>query len=341
MRTPDFSNLLAVLNRQRPSRPTLFEFFLNRRLYAHLAGTPESADMGQWGSAQWSLIVAKAYERAGYDYVTMYASDLGFPSRPVAAGKSHSMNDTAVITDRPSFESYAWADPDRTDFSRLDTVAATLHPGMKIIAFGPGGVLENAIALVGYEPLCLLLLDDEPLAAEIFAAIGSRLLRYYQRAVTHPAVGAIISNDDWGFHTQLMLPPDMLRKYVFPWHRQIAAAAHALGKPAILHSCGQLEAVMEDIIVDLKYDGKHSYEDKICPVEQMYDRYHKRIAILGGLDLDFVCRKSPAEIRARAQAMLDRSRDLGSYALGTGNSVPDYVPDENYFAMIEPAVGRI
>ena len=28
-RKPDFSNLLAVLDKQTPSRPTLFEFFLN------------------------------------------------------------------------------------------------------------------------------------------------------------------------------------------------------------------------------------------------------------------------------------------------------------------------
>jgi len=82
----------------------------------------------------------------------MYGSDMSFPVRQVATGASHSMNDTAVIFDRPSFEAYAWPDPERGDYSRLDTVARQLPPGMKIIAYGPGGVLENAIALVGYEP---------------------------------------------------------------------------------------------------------------------------------------------------------------------------------------------
>jgi uroporphyrinogen decarboxylase len=28
----------------------------------------------------------------------------------------------------------------------------------------------------------------------------------------------------------------------------------------------------------------------------------------------------------------------GGYALGTGNSVPDYVPDEGYFAMTRAAL---
>jgi len=36
--------------------------------------------------------------------------------------------------------------------------------------------------------------------------------------------------------------------------------------------------------------------------------------------------------------MLDRSARAGGYALGTGNSVPEYVPDANYFAMISAAI---
>ena len=57
----------------------------------------------------------------------------------------------------------------------------------------------------------------------------------------------------------------------------------------------------------------------------------------GGIDVDFVCRASPEEVYQRAKAMLVRSATRGGYALGTGNSVPDYVPDENYFAMIRAA----
>ena len=37
-REPDFGNLLKVLERKVPDRPTLFEFFLNPRLYRELAG---------------------------------------------------------------------------------------------------------------------------------------------------------------------------------------------------------------------------------------------------------------------------------------------------------------
>ena len=68
---------------------------------------------------------------------------------------------------------------------------------------------------------------------------------------------------------------------------------HAAGKPAILHSCGNLLDVMDDIIDEMGYDGKHSYEDAIQSVEDAYEAYHERIAILGGFDLDFVVRSAP------------------------------------------------
>jgi len=35
---PDFRQLLKVLRCEPPGRPTLFEFFLNARLYARLSG---------------------------------------------------------------------------------------------------------------------------------------------------------------------------------------------------------------------------------------------------------------------------------------------------------------
>ncbi|MFW5915743.1 MAG: hypothetical protein ACOCTQ_04640 [Planctomycetota bacterium] len=54
--------------------------------------------------------------------------------------------------------------------------------------------------------------------------------------------------------------------------------------------------------------------------------------------MDYVCRNQPGEIYERRRAMLERASDRGGYAPGTGNSVPDYVPDEHYFAMITAAL---
>jgi uroporphyrinogen decarboxylase len=339
-RTPDFTNIQKVLERRCPDRPTLFEFFLNGPLYAKLAGLPLE-DMGPWCSEQWNHNIVKAYAAAGYDYTTVMASSFGFPLGKAEHLKSVSQNEGALISDRASFHAYAWPDPDTFDSSWLERAGEWVPQGMKLIVWGPNGVLENAINLVGYENLCLMVMDDPQLAGDVFDAVGSRLLRYYEIASRYPIVGACISNDDWGYSQQTMLSPQDMRRFVFPWHRKIAQAIHAAGKFAILHSCGNLAGVMDDVIDDMKFDGKHSYEDKILPVEQAYEKWRGRIAVLGGIDVDFVCRSSNDAITQRSRAMLDRSQVHGGYALGTGNSVPEWLPMEKYFAMIEAAVGPL
>jgi uroporphyrinogen decarboxylase len=331
---PNFENLLAVLGKEAPVRPTLFEFFLNESLYQRLA--PLSKAEAETPCAAQRQVMA-AFHRVGYDYATILVPGFKFPSDRVYEKQSVSINTGGLISDWESFEAYPWPDPDRADYGMLDILAEDLPTGMKIICYGPGGVLENAIEIVGYERLCYLLADDPKLAEEIFQGVGSRLVRFYEQVAAQPAVGACISNDDWGFKTQTMFSPPQMRKYVFPWHKRIAEVVHAAGKPVILHSCGNFERIIDDMVA-IGIDGRHSYEDNILPVEQAYERYHNHFAILGGIDLDFICRSTPEEVYVRAQALLKKTAQRGGYALGTGNSVPEYVPDENYFAMIRAAL---
>jgi uroporphyrinogen decarboxylase len=180
-------------------------------------------------------------------------------------------------------------------------------------------------------------LMDEQLAMEIFNAVGSRLLQYYTRLLQFDCVGAVIGNDDWGFKTQTMLDTQSMRKYVIPWHRKIVEKVHACGKVAIMHSCGNLKEVMNDIIDDIGYDGKHSFEDGITPVEEAYKLWGSRIAIMGGIDVDFLCRSSEIEINKRARKLIETTFDQGGYCLGSGNSIPEFVPLNNYKAMLKAA----
>ncbi|MEK7414670.1 MAG: uroporphyrinogen decarboxylase family protein [Planctomycetota bacterium] len=329
---PCFDNLLAVLNRERPARPTLFEFYLNPDLESTLAGLP------QVGEPTWARSI-RAFAAAGYDYACMFPQNgFRFPKKEHAHEQTISLNDQAMIHDRASFEAYPWPDPDSLDYSYLDTAAQYLRSGQKLMPACPGGVLENAIALVGFEHLCNLLADDPELVQDIFDAIGSRLVAYYRQVLRHDTVGFVMVNDDWGFKTQTMLSPKQMRKLVFPWHERIVATAHAAQRKAVLHSCGNLTAVMDDIIDGMKFDGKHSYEDNITKVEDVAERWGKRIAILGGIDVHFMVGRSPREIYERAVALVARGQACGGYALGTGNSVPSYIPQDHYFAMIEAVV---
>jgi len=334
MREPNFDNFLKVLRRERPDRPTLFEFAIHQALARKTAGS-DFAAKGD-GLDPFRLLIC-SFKNIGYDYAKFHGANFRFPRGERAHLKSISLNEGALIHDRAGFEAYPWPEPERLDYSRLEVLAKEMPDGMKIVIPAPGGVLENAEQLVGFDALCIMVLEDPDLAGEVFDAIGQRILRYFEICAQYDSVGALCSNDDWGFKTQTMLATDQMRHYVFPWHTRFVEVAHAAGKPVFLHSCGNLNAVMDDVIDDMKFDGKHSFEDVIMPVEEAYERWGDRIAILGGIDVDFVCRATPEDVYRRSKAMLERAAGRGGYALGTGNSVPDYVPDENFFAMVRAA----
>lgn len=335
MRKPDFErNTLRILKKGVPERATLFELFMNRDIYERLAGRKLSGD----GQLAYLQLVVDAFQSAGFDYATTHASTFSFMQNEKPHSATISLNANATIVDWQSFEKYTWNNPADYDQSHLHAIRTYLPDGMKLMVMGPGGVLENLIALTGYDNLCIMLYEEPALVEEIVNRIGKTLLAYYEAIVDIDTVGFLCSNDDWGFNTQTMLSPEDMRKYIFPWHKRIAALSHRYGKPCILHSCGYFKDVIEDVIEDMQFDGRHSYEDTICPVEEAYEKLVGRIAVMGGIDMHFMVTKSPEQIYARATEMLERSRERGCYFLGTGNSVPEYVPQENYVALVKAAM---
>lgn len=338
LRKPDFENILLILSKQQSHRPTLFEFFLNEPLYRQLARYDGIEDPHwQWGSC--APLTIHAFKNAGYDYASVFGSNFCFIHYDFTKKHTISLNEASLIRDWETFEQFIWPDPATCDYTALKEAERWLPHGMKLIVYGPGGVLENVISLVGFDRLCFMLVDQPELAKSIFDHVGDRLLKYYEICLTFKSVGAIILNDDWGFKTQTMLSPGQMRQYVFPWHQKIVSVAHAYQKPAILHSCGNLSAVWEDILLHMRFDGKHSFEDAIEPVEHAYEHLKGRIAILGGIDVDFLCHASCEQIYRRSCEILEKTKCHG-YALGSGNSIPEYIPVEHYFAMTRAALEK-
>lgn len=334
---PDFENLLKVLRREQTDRPVLFEFILNLGYCLEFSGYKQQPEPG---SLDHFLMVMDAFKKLGYDYAPVYTweSDLlSFEKGQQETLSSRSQNQGAMISDRQSFERYPWPDAQAGNYDIYNLLGKQLPDGMKLLGFSNGGVLENATDIVGFEKLCLLYLLDPELTGEIFRNIGSRLIEFYSIVASMDSVGACVVNDDWGFKTQTMFPPEMMEEYVFPYTRKIVEVIHAHNKPAILHSCGNLKQVMDVVIDDLKLDGKHSFEDGIYPVEEAYGWWQNRIAILGGIDMDFLARKTPDEVYQRAINLLELTSQKGGFALGSGNSIPDFIPVENYLAMLRAA----
>lgn len=321
---PDFNQLRKVLLREgKPDYVPSYELFVNAPVMETLLGKKVSdrADTMEF------------YYRMGYDYVPVW------PGVPAKRGNLIDRREGYPIQDRAGFDAYAWPTPAQVTFGEFEAVGKILPAGMKMIG-QTSGIFEMAEQLCGYETLCFFLADERCLVSDLFDRIGRLYLHVYEEMARIKDVGAVVISDDLGFKTQTMIAPADLREFVFPLHKKLVEIAHKYDKPCLIHSCGNLAEIMDDLIDDVGIDAKHSYEDGILPVQEAKKKYGRRIAILGGLDVDRLCRSSPAEITRFSNGLMDECGADGGYALGSGNSIANYVPIENYLAMLAAGWAR-
>jgi len=234
------------------------------------------------------------------------------------------------------FEEFPW-DEIKPDLSAFESVESHLPDGMKVTI--TGSLFEMVMEkFLGFEGLFFLLNDDPELVEAVFNRWGEIVRDFYAQLVDHPNLGAIWHADDMGHKTGTLISPVHLRTLVFPWFKQYAAMAHKCGKTIWLHSCGDLSRVIDDLIDDVGFDALHSYEDVIMPVTDSKKAYGHRVGLLGGVDVDKLCRLDEDELRKYVNDILDTCMSGGRFALGSGNSVANYVPVQNYLTMLD--VGR-
>jgi uroporphyrinogen decarboxylase len=133
-----------------------------------------------------------------------------------------------------------------------------------------------------------------------------------------------------------MVSPPVLRRFFFPWLRKIGQLARRSRKPLIYHSDGVLDEVLEEII-DCGVDAIHPIEPKAMDLSVVKHRYGDRLCLIGHVDVDLLARGSVEEVRSRVKHNIEVAAYNGGYCVGSGNSIPDYVPFENYVAMLEAA----
>lgn len=338
---PDYRHIVDVALNKKPVRLPLYEHVIDPGLMGTVLnekmGLPEKptpADVHHYMGQMCRFFKAMTYDTVSWEggvgnILPEHGAIMG--GRP------------GPIQNRADFEKYPWDDLPRRYWEKFtpyfDGLEKGLPQGMKAVGGIGLGVFEISEDLVGYEWLCLLQYDDPDLFRDIYVKIGDLLISLWQELL--PRYGDLFCvgrmGDDLGFKSNTLLAPDTIREHVIPQYRRIVAAVRAAGKPFLLHSCGRIFDVMDDII-DAGVTAKHSNEDQIAPFSEWIERYGDRIGLFGGVDVNTLCLKRPDEIRAFVTEEGARFRSAArGYALGSGNSIPKYVPVENYLAMVEAA----
>lgn len=345
--SPDFESFEKVLKGEKePEKVYFVELLIDEEIIKYIVENI-------WGE-QWVPLTEKTvqgyqeqfinfYYRMGYDCARMRGSIFWknmpqFKERKTAdtadlsRGKRTWVEEGGgIIKNWEDFEKINWHNI-KYDFQALNYTRKSLPEGMKMLV--GTSLFETVLErFLGYEDLFILSHDNSELVAAVFEQWGQKVYELYQEAVQYPEVGAIFHPDDLGSKNSTLMRPEFLRENVFPWFKKFASLAHKQGKMYWYHCCGNVLDIMKDLIDDVEIDAFHSFQDVIIPITKFMKKYPK-IAALGGIDMDKLGRMEEPELRKYVRNTLDKCMP-GKYALGSGNSIANYISPQNYLLMLD------
>ncbi len=333
---PDSDNILEVLYNRKPKYLPLYEHNIDRPFIEKVLGQTLSPDEQNLEELiEYYRIVTGFWKDCTYDAFSFEAGIC-----PILPGHGAIMGGTGPIQTRVDFEHYPFEEIPalfwKTYTPHLEAIRRVMPQGMKAYGGCGYGIFETAQDLVGFESLCMLQFIDPDLFRDLFAKIGDLFVILWNQMTERYSDIFVFyrMGDDLGYRTGTMLDPETIRKYILPQHKRVIDIAHNKGKKFLLHSCGNIFTIMDDILTN-GIDAKHSNEDQIAPFKVWIEKYNDRIGLFGGFDMNELI-LNPYDVvyeKVLREGTEFRKMTKG-YALGSGNSIPDYMSVDGFMAMI-------
>jgi len=340
MRTPEpnYRFFLDAMANKKPARMPIYEHHIDAGFMEKVLDRPMTAllDGTTAEKKEFFRRYVDFWRDCGYDIVTF---ERGIPLACPGSGALREHSDPVLRTPE-DVDAYPWDKIEdlyfRQNAQYFELFAEEVLKRDNIRAVGgPGyGIFETVQDLVSYMSLCYLIYDEPEMISTVFSRVTDLYVRIWSRFLRDYAAPYCVCRmgDDLGFKSQTLLPHDVIRREIIPGYKKIVDLVHDSGRPFILHSCGKIFDVMEDILAT-GIDAKHSNEDDIAPFHRWVELYGDRVCNLGGIDMNILCLETPEEIGRRVRATIEENIGFGGFGLGCGNSIPDYIPPEGFFAM--------
>ena len=114
-------------------------------------------------------------------------------------------------------------------------------------------------------------------------------------------------------------------------------AVHRAGGICVKHTDGDIAEII-DLIVDSGIDAIGPLEPAAgMDLLAVQDRYGDRVAVVGNIDVDLLCRGTPSGIRDETNRLVVSLAKRGGHVLSSGNTITSAVKPNNFRAMIEGA----
>lgn len=336
---PDYRNLVDAACNREAKRLPLYEHGFDASVVEQIIGEPVAALFSGGFDAR-----VEAYRRIcrcgiqlGYDCIPFERNLIQL----VQKGRGLLGKAPAIIETMDDLEAFPW-DAKLTEYVEkfepdYEALRAALPEGMKAVGGVGTGLFETIQDFVPYQQLVFLMADEPEVFERLWKKIGDMMVACWSWMLENHAESFAVCRfgDDLGFRSSTLLPPDEIRKHIIPQYKRVIDLVHSYGKPFLLHSCGRIYEVMDDLI-EAGIDAKHSNEDAIDRFDVWVERYGDRIGNFGGVEMNIMTLNTTDEVKTYVRNLLERvGVGHGGIAIGTGNQISSYTEPASWIAMCE------
>ncbi len=287
------------------------------------------------------------WRQAGFDYVWTHTSvDLtgglapkegarvGGDNPDSGSAREWAPEGAGIITNWADFEKHPWPKPEDIDYSKCLAAAKALPDGMKLFD-GQGHIFTGVCHLMGFETFAVAVYEQPDLVEALFNKVGSIVYNFFDNLSSIDVMGALHFNDDLAYKKGPLVSPEVYRKYQFPWMRKIIDLCHQRGKLFLFHTDGNNARLLDDI-VDLGVDALNPIDPTGMDIRATRAKVGTKLCLCGNINQTYpLGLGTPAEVELETLLLLRDVGQEGAYCLGSGHSLQDYVPLENFRAMVD------
>jgi uroporphyrinogen decarboxylase len=204
----------------------------------------------------------------------------------------------------------SWSDfenliiPDITDPKRWDHIEAEVKKAEDKFIFGWGiSIYERAHFVRGLENLWMDIYENPEQLGKLLDILVEMNLYAIDKYAEHCLDGFEFC-DDWGLQNRVMISPETFRKIWKPRYARIYKHAHEKGMLTILHSCGHIVEILDDLI-DAGLDVIQMDQQENMGLELLSDKFGGRITFWCPVDIqNTMANGTMDEIRAYCRKMV-------------------------------------
>jgi len=188
--------------------------------------------------------------------------------------------------------------------------------------------LENLADAIYNEPE---LLEEAIEAADAFwTKLGMKLIEC--------GCDALYVANDMGMNGRTLISPNQLREFFFPSFRKQVKAWKDAGGRVLLHSCGNINAILEDL-ADCGIDAINNIQVRAgMNLAEAKARIGDRVTIVGNVDATgIMCQSNKQLIADAIQEVVDTAGQDGSLIIATDHSFHEGIPTENVLYFLDKA----